>query len=355
MPELSRVPILREGDLAATYYGADRPQSRGGRTFATSGTTGLRKSVDWPLHDHARYVEHRAAYFRTIAGPGFVTACADLGTGHAAASALEIFARAGLRGSQLDVSRPIDEHVDLLRSTRPDVLYTMPMILERIVAAGGPGYVPGMIVVVGDMAPPEWRDAMAVRLAMHPGQIHDVFGSIEVGAIAYSDGATGGYRFHDHILPEIIPAPRPDHPGAGLLVITSLERDGFPAVRYAAGDLVDRVSVSESAGVRTWGYGRHLGRDGNELKHGEMLGLDAIAIAMAATAPGIAWGVRRRGLEVVIEVDEGAYSHELVGAIRSAVRASHPAVDEMIANGLVGDIGVEPADLVQAGLAKRRL
>jgi phenylacetate-coenzyme A ligase PaaK-like adenylate-forming protein len=352
-PELSRVPILRETDLAATYYSTDRPQPDGGRTFVTSGTTGTRKPVDWPPLDHARYVEHRAAYFRTIAGARLVTACADLGTGHAAASALEIFARAGLRGSQLDVSSPIDQHVDLLRSTRPDLLYTMPMILERIVAAGGPGYIPGLIVVVGDLAPSEWREAMAIRIGMDPGQIHDVFGSIEVGAIAYSNEATGGYRFHEHILPEIIPAPRPDHPGAGLLVLTSLERDGFPAVRYAAGDVIDGLRRIDSAGQGGWGYRRHLGREGSALKHGEMLDIDAIAVAIAAAAPGVAWGVRRNGLEVVIELERGAYSEEMAGAIRAAVRAAHPAVDQMIASGLVGEIGVEPAALAHSSGAKR--
>ena len=297
-------------------------------------------------------MEHRGAYLRQIA-PRLVTACADLGTGHAAASALEIFERAGLDGTELEVSRPIDEHVDFLRSTRPDLLYTMPMILERIVAAGGPGYVPTVIVVVGDLAPPEWRDAMAARLDMDSGQIHDVLGSIEVGAIAYSDEDSGGYRFHEHILPEIIPAPRAEQPGAGLLVITSLERDGFPAVRYAAGDIVDGLRLFELDGVRRWGYRRHLGREGNELKHGEMLGLDAIGIAIATSAPGVAWGIRRRGLEVVIELDEGAYSDELADVVRAAVRASHPATDQMIASGLVGDIGVEAAPLARSRVAKR--
>jgi fumarate---(S)-2,3-diaminopropanoate ligase len=355
-PELSRVPILREVDLGATYYAAERQEVEGSRVFVTSGTTtGVPKSVDWPPLDHARYVGHRAALFRPAVAGGCVTACADLGTGHAAASALEIFDLAGLRGSELEVARPIGEHVEFLRSTRPDVLYTMPMILERIVAAGGPGYTPRLIVVLGDLAPPEWRVAMAQRLGIDSDRILDVFGSIEVGAIAYSDETTGGYLFHDHIIPEVIPAPRPDHPSAGLLVLTSLERDGFPAVRYVAGDVVDRLGRIDSAGATRWGYERHLGREGNELKHGEMLSVEAIAVAMAAAAPGVAWDMRRNGLEVVIVLDRGEHTDQLASRIRGAVRAAHPAVDQMIASGLVGDISVEPEDLAQMNLAKRRV
>ncbi len=353
-PEISRVPILREVDLGATYYATERRLVEGSRSYVTSGTTtGIPKSVDWPPLDHARYVEHRAAIFKGAVASGCVTACADLGTGHAAASALEIFNRAGLRGDELDVSRPIEEHVAVLRSTRPDLIYTMPMILERIVAADGPGYVPRLIVVVGDLAPPEWRVAMAHRLGMDPDRILDVFGSIEVGAIAYSVETTGGYLFHEHIVPEVIPAPGPDHPDAGLVVLTSLERDGFPAVRYAAGDVVDGLGRLELGGVPKWGYRRHLGREGQDVKHGELLGLDAIAVAVAAAAPGVAWGVRRDGLEAVIEIDGGRYSVEIAREICAAVRAAHPAVDQMIVSGLVGDIRVEPADLANKSIAKR--
>lgn len=349
-PSLARVPVLREADLATTYYAAEAPPEPGTATFVTSGTsTGVRKRVDWTRPDHERYVDQRADLVGRFLGGSCASACADLGTGHAAASALEVFGRIGLPASQIDVTWPLERHVEILRAERPDALFTMPMILERIAAAGGPGYMPRRVLVVGDLAPLEWRAAMCHHLGIDAAQMMDVFGSIEVGAIAYSDSDAGAYLFHDHIVPELIASPRPGYPDAGLLLLTSTERDGFPAIRYAAGDIVSGLRQFDVRGRRTWGYDRHLGREGNELKHGEMLSLHAIAIALAGIVPSVAWDVRRAGMEVVIEIESASYSAETAAQIRAAVRADHPDVDQMIRSGLVGDIGVEPRSFATAG------
>ena len=76
-----------------------------------------------------------------------------------------------------------------------------------------------------------------------------------------------------------------------------------------------------------------------------MLSLHSIALLMAELAPGVAWDVRRSGLEVVIGIESVGYTDALAATLRLAVRRAHPAVDRMIASGLVGDIGVEPKAL----------
>lgn len=344
-----QVPILREADLATTYYSVTGPSAAGGATYLTSGTSaGTPKRVFWPHGDHERYVRHRARLIARFGGDACTTACADLGTGHAADSALEIFELAGLRGREIDVSWPVERHLEVLRRDRPDLLYTMPMILERLVAGGGLGYVPRRIVVVGDLAPREWRRAMAERIGMDPRHILDVFGSIEVGAIAYSDDAAGGYLFHDHIVPEVIAPSEAGPADRWLLVLTSLERAGFPAVRYVSGDLVAGLRRFATPDGPRWGYDVHCGREGAELKHGEMLSLHAVAVAIAGAAPGVAWEIRRSGMEVVVGLDEVAYSVETADAVRAAIRAAHPSVDTMIRSGLVGDITVRPVSFTLA-------
>ena len=337
----SPVSCLQESDLATTYYAATETPASGDALYVTSGTsTGEPKKVIWPAADHALYVEQRGRLLDGFANGECGTACADLGTGHAASSAMEVFEHAGLRGSEIDFRWHVDRHVETLRRNQPDLLFTMPMILERVVAAGGPGYVPRRIVVVGDLAPRQWRSAMAERIGMPASDIMDVFGSIEVGAIAYSDEGTGAYLFHDHIIPEEID---------GLLAVTSLTRSGFPAVRYVSGDRVAGLGRYDTADGVRWGYDHHLGREGNELKHGEMLSLHLVAVAMAEAAPGVAWDVRRRGLEVVIGVDRNAFSPAQADAIRAAIRAAHPDVDQMIRSGLVVDIDVEPVPMDKLG------
>ena len=348
-PTFERVPILTEDELAAGYYVADDDGEGHGAVFRTSGTTsGARRAVAWPALDHERYVIARAELFRTLLGDSCASGCADLGTGHAQASALEIFADLGLEAFEIDVSTPIDGHVAALRAWQPDVLYTMPVILERIVGAGGPGYVPRWIVVLGDMAPRAWRRAMERRLGMDEGRIVDVFGSIEVGAIAYSDDEHGRYLFHEHIIPEPMPAPRSRSAGAQLLVLTSIERDGFPAVRYAAGDIVSGLRPVVVGGRRRWAFDAHLGREGTMVKHGEALSLTVMTERIAAVAPGVAWSVRREGLGAVIEIDESVWSPALASAVRRAVREAHPAVDAMIVSGLIVDLRVEPRTFTPA-------
>jgi phenylacetate-coenzyme A ligase PaaK-like adenylate-forming protein len=337
-------PILLEADLATTYY-AVTESGDDEVVYLTSGTsTGVRKRVRWSRGDHQRYVDHRVRLFRSLLGSTCRTAAADLGTGHAAASAAEIFAALALEGRDIDVAWPIEGHVASLADWQPDLLYTMPVILERLVAAGGLGYSPEWIVVLGDLAPPAWRSAMEARLGMLPGRIADVFGSIELGAIAYSDDRTGGYLFHEHVIPEIT--------DSGLLALTALGRDAFPAVRYVSGDVVSGLRELELGGRTRWAYEKHLGRQGPELKHGEMLSVYAMADAIGSALPGVAWTVRRDGLEAVIEIDERAFTSETSGLVAAAVRAAHPAVDQMITSGLVGELRVEPREFAP-GTSKR--
>ena len=352
------IPLLTEADFELGYYLAREHDgdAHGSAAFTTSGTTsGVGRRVDWPLADHQRYVEQRAALFGSLMADSCRTAVADLGTGHAQASAVEIFASLGLESHEIDVSTPIDGHVAALRRWQPDLLYTMPVILERIVGSGGPGYVPPWIVVLGDMAPRPWRRAMERRLGMAAGRIVDVFGSIEVGAIAYSDDEHERYLFHEHIVPEAIPSPTPRSDGGQLLVLTSSARDGFPCVRYVAGDIVRGLRpVEDLSGGRRWAFDAHLGREGTMIKHGEALSLPLMTERIAAVAPGVAWSVRREGLEAVIEIDAHAWSPALAEAVRRAIREAHPAVDAMIVSGLIGDLRVEPRAFV-TGSAKRSI
>ncbi|HEY7023897.1 MAG TPA: hypothetical protein VH371_02920 [Candidatus Limnocylindrales bacterium] len=345
-PTFERLPLIREADLDRGYYAGDEAEGADlepGSLFSTSGTTrDTRRTVSWPRADDVRYVAQRARLFRALIGDTCASACADLGTGHAQASAIEIFRVIGLEGHEIDIRDPLDRHVARLRELRADLLYTMPVILERIVGAGGPGYTPKWIIVLGDLAPRPWRRAMERRLGMQEGRIVDVFGSIEVGAIAYSDDDHGRYLFHEHIVPEAMAPPVRREDDGELLVVTSTERDGFPAVRYAAGDLVSNLRPVEVSGVRRWAFDSHLGREGTMIKHGEALSLSVITQQIGAVCPGVAWAVRRDGLEVVIEIDERAYSPVVAAAVRRAVRSAHPAVDAMIGSGLIGDIGVEP-------------
>ncbi|MCZ9340474.1 hypothetical protein NGM37_22200, partial [Streptomyces sp. TRM76130] len=199
---------------------------------------GQRKRILYSPADDDAYVAQRRQLFAefTRSVPPGAVAVADLGTGHAAASARRVFLELGFEAHDIDFTRPVDEHVAKLNAWRPEVFFTMPMILDRLLQARpGLDIRPRKIMVVGDVAPPAWRAHVAERFGLRHEDVLDVFGSIEIGAIAYSCVQTGLYHFHDHILPEVLHPEELTHltendrvpsrqEGSGALLLTSFTR-----------------------------------------------------------------------------------------------------------------------------------
>lgn len=130
---LADLPLVDASLLERHYYGAELPTDRGLQVYLTSGTSsGHRKRVTWTQKEHMAYVDRREAIFRTHVPNECKTACADLGTGHAAASAMEIFERMGLEAAELGMHQPIEKHVETLNAMQPDMLFSMPMIVDTV-------------------------------------------------------------------------------------------------------------------------------------------------------------------------------------------------------------------------------
>lgn len=368
---LADLPLIGTDLLAAHYYTAGHPHLPEASVYHTSGTSGgQRKRILYSPADEDAYVAQRRELFgeftRTL--PRGAVAVADLGTGHAAASARRVFLELGFQAHDIDFTRPVDEHVAKLNEWRPDVFFTMPMILDRLLQARpGLDIRPRKIMVVGDVAPPAWRAHVADRFGLEPADVLDVFGSIEIGAIAHSCAQTGLYHFHDHIVPEVLPpeevAGRTENDrvpsrqeGSGALLLTSLTRGYFPAIRYVTGDAVTGLRRIHHDGREVFAFERIDGRLAGDLKHGERISNHDLAQIMAEVFPGSPFeAADDDGL--VIRVVADTVDHDRLAAIRSAVDRRAPDVAQMIASGLVGPvrvIGVSP-DGLRSGHAKRRL
>src|SRR5262245_47132455 len=93
----TRLPLISEEILTEHYYDADTPVAADSQTYYTSGTsTGARKRISYSAVDHVQYVAQRKKIFSRFINSGCKIACSDLGTGHAASSAAEIFGELGL-------------------------------------------------------------------------------------------------------------------------------------------------------------------------------------------------------------------------------------------------------------------
>ncbi|GAA4891719.1 hypothetical protein ACFPM3_17750 [Streptomyces coeruleoprunus] len=363
---LRDLPVVDPGLLTEHYYTAEHPHLPDASAYHTSGTsTGRRKRILYSPADDDAYVAQRKALFQDFAGDlaAGSTAVADLGTGHAAASARRIFEEMGFLARDIDFQLPVEQHVERLNAWQPDVLFTMPMILDRLMRSPGLRIAPRRIMVVGDLAPENWRRRVAGHFGIGYGDVLDLFGSIEIGAIAHHNARTGLYHFHDHILPEVVPPQElyADEPGgtagggSGALLLTSFTRAYFPALRYVTGDMISGLRTLTVDGRTVYAFERIEGRLGGDFKHGERISNHDVCSAMAEVFPGAPFEVANDdGLRIRV-VREHVTDEELT-AVRRLLRAASPDVAQMIDSGLVGDIDVVavPADAIRSDHAKRR-
>ncbi|QIB42670.1 CoF synthetase [Streptomyces aureoverticillatus] len=363
-------PVIDDEVLTRHYYTAAHDDLPDAFAFLTSGTSsGRRKRILYSQADEDAYAAQRKALFQDFTRGLSVgsVAVADLGTGHAADAARRIFVDMGFEAHDIDFQRPLEEHVTLLNYWQPDVLFTMPMILDRLMQSPDRLHIsPRKIMVVGDLATANWRRIVARHFGIAVTDVLDVFGSIEVGAIAHLCADTGLYHFHDHILPEVI------HPAelyadetasasvttgtdSGALLLTSFTRSYFPALRYVTGDLISGLCVIEYQGRRVHAFERIDGRLGGDFKHGERVSSHDICQAMATVFPGAAFEVSDDD-GLVIRVVAHEILDDQLAAVRKLLMEAAPDVSQMITSGMVGEIGVKAiaADELKSTHAKRR-
>jgi len=342
----ARLPYIDESLLTKHYYEARDPQLENCSAYYTSGTaTGARKCVLYSNEDHARYIEHRRKIFARFLSPECKTACSDLGTGHAAASAVEIFAKLGIDCWHIDFRRPAREHIAILNERRPDVLFTMPMVLDSLIHAGGLDARPHKIITVGDVVSPAWKRRIADVFSLRREDLLDVVGTIEIGSIAYECFACGLYHFDDHIIPETVGPSElyegfPAHPTAKILVVTSLARFTFPAIRFVTNDLIEGFTMRECRGVPRYSFERMIGRVGSEFKNGENISLYDVNEAVNTFLPASPFEVRKDHGKVTIRVCSKQFSAEIGERIKRFLKQRNPDPFQMIESSLVADIEV---------------
>ncbi|MCD4850881.1 hypothetical protein LN996_08690 [Arthrobacter sp. AK01] len=360
-PSLSTLPLINQAILEKHYY-LETQVPNGTDTYFTSGTSGgTRKRILYGEDDDNAYVAQRRQLFdRFLTGvPRGSNAVADLGTGHAAASARRIFEEMGLQSFDIDFQRPISEHISLLNEWQPDVLFTMPMILDQLMQQSAALQIsPRKIIVVGDLATAAWRQRVASHFGIQFNDVLDLFGSIEIGAIAYSDATTGRYKFHSHIIPELVNYEevtrghaRGSRSGSGILVLTSISRRYFPAIRYVTGDSITDLRKETSG---EWTFERIEGRQVGDFKHGERISSHDLCEAMATVFPAQPFEVLD-GNAMTIRV-VGSVSDNQRKEFRRYVHHASPDIAVMTDAGLVGEIliqSVNSSDALVSG-AKRR-
>ena len=336
---------------------------KGASIYRTSGTrTGQGRLVLWSNSDELRYLRNRKDVIEKFtAGLGRAKlAISDLGTGHAAATASTIFEQLGFGCRAIDFSLPISEHIEIISNYRPSVLFTMPMILERLIAGGWVNHGVDRLILLGDLAPQSWRAQIEDTLKLAPNCILDLYGSIEVGAIAYFEVNLGLYLLHDDLFAEVKEEGCDVHltacGGDGELVLTSTSRQYFPVIRYCTGDVVKGLCEIEHQGRRRQAVHEIVGRTGSHYKHGEKISQKDLACVVQETFGAKPFTVTENlGLGISVVTDQ--ITEEDLQTFREKLKKYAPDVCQMIESGLVHDIqirSIEDKDLIMSR-GKRKL
>lgn len=347
--------------LEQNYYAQELRNELGLNVYRTSGTSsGRRKAIYYSAEDEAHYLAIKTACFRdwlerdqSLSGPQPIQrALADMGTGHAASTALTIFEELGLEPESLPFSLPIAAHVEKLMAFKPDLLYTMPSILEAISAAAPNPHEFGIrkIILVGEIATPEWQANIAARFGLSPEHLLDTIGSIEIGAIASYSPELGKYVVADGLYAEALPVEQIDasleplRSNEAVLVLTSTVRSMFPAIRYVTYDVVRDFHTMETAdGVNKQCFSCISRRIGSELKHGEKISLYDIEAAVNRFLNDAELRIRLHDNKLAVHIKSKSLDDRLLPSIREAIEGQIPEIGEMIQRGLLHGIEVTRA------------
>ena len=351
---LEDLPLMTSTVLEKYYYIPDSPleQYKNHHCYQTSGTSSnLRKNIYYSNHDEDEYIRIKASVMDTIQyGYAATRVLIDMGTGHAAATAKVLFAQLGLEVETVSFQLPIQQHLERLTVFRPDVLYTMPSILERILLSSNDPTAYGIrkIILVGEVASPTWQQQVADRMELDPNDITDTYGSIEIGTIARYDHTVDRYIIVEGIIAEGLTAQ-----GVGqvtdvlaenesVLVLTSTVRELFPALRFVTYDVVRDFQSEMVNGQMRQSFQSITRRIGNELKHGEKISLYDIEVAVYRHVHDASIRVISTNNELTVQIinNSGSLDMFVLEAIQRDISQQIPEIRIMIQNGLLQEIRV---------------
>lgn len=352
-PALESLPLMTASVLETHYYSDRNPLA--GRedvqSYRTSGTSsGRRKSIYYSEPDEEHYIRIKLDVFRTVLGTShYRTAMADMGTGHAEATAIEVFRRLGMEVQSVSFRLPVEQHIEMLSDFKPEVLYTMPSILERILHASEDPASYGIrhVILVGEIASPVWIERTAGRLGIGKECITDTYGSIEIGTIAYFSHEHGRYLLAEGLVAEGL---RPEEIGADLeplagdeervLVLTSEVREAFPAVRYVTYDVVRDLRLIWADGCWRQSFRSIVKRIGPDLKHGEKISIYDIESVVFRHLEQASVRVKVAGNALIVYIHGPQPAAEQLEQIRYDLENRIPEIGTMIRAGLLDRIQV---------------
>lgn len=348
------LPLMGQELLEKHYYSKLDDSSYS--VYMTSGTSNeSRKKVYYSKKDDDEYIRIKSEIYKKILSDlnGHIKAFADMGTGHAASTARIVFEQLGCETRSISFELDIKEHIGMLSEFKPDVLYTMPSILDSIIAHTDNVKTFGIkkIILVGEIASKEWIAKIAKNFGILSSQIYDTYGSIEIGTLAYYSHEHSKYilaegLFAEGLLPEEINDNYEElRENERIIVLTSLVRDTFPALRFVTFDVVRDLQTEIIDGKKVQTFTSIVKRIGNEIKHGEKISIYDIENVVYKYLDIAEVRVRVIDNHLTVYIQSPELNDENIVLIRNEIQNAIPEIGTMIKNHILDEINVISGDI----------
>ncbi|MFS1512751.1 CoF synthetase [Chengkuizengella sp. SCS-71B] len=346
--DFNDLPYMTTDILEKHYYHQEYDDSI--HMYQTSGTSSnIRKKIAYSEADEQRYVSFKMeVYKQFLNNSACKKAFSDVGTGHAASTADVIFKKLQMESKSISFERPIEEHIQQLKTFKPDVLYTMPSILDHLIYATENPAEFGIkkIILVGEIATEEWQQKIANIFQIQREDMMDTLGSIEIGTIAYYSHDIRRYVFLDHLYAEGIQS---DEIGLdmeklenkeSILVLTSFVRSMFPAIRFVTYDVVRDLRTMVIDGVEKQTFQNIVKRVGPEFKHGEKISIYDIEEIVYQHLKEASVRVKLQNNALTIYIHSKLLNRSILTTIKKDIQEKIPEIGRMINNKILDEIQV---------------
>jgi hypothetical protein len=297
---------------ARRWYG--RPV-QGSRLFSSTGTSGYPKPIAWTAEEDQWYVGEKWELFAPWLD-GCRRALVSLAGGTQRKHGPPGDGGPGTGGAGCGALRDRDQCA-VITAFAPEVLYCSPSILASLIAAlerrGRRPTSVRRMVTNGEVLFGSVRARAQRFFGIDPAELMDTYGSTEVGTIAHSCRACGGFHLMGGLFPEAAPTGVGDPTGqsarwrgTAVLAVSSVKRTSFPVVRFITYDVVRGLRRRVCQGTQRFSFDRILGRCDDVINYGELFSTYDLGDLIGRRLPGARWLVfnPRNDLTIVIEGEE---------------------------------------------------
>lgn len=321
LAELRRLPFTTPEQLAENAPGLLlTSQAEVSRIIsgATSGTTGPSKRIFYTERDIAHTVGFFAAGIGEFVSPGD-TVCVAMpfsgpdGLGELICRAVESL---GAKPVRMGAGRSLDEQAEMLDTERPEAYIGMPVPLLGLIRWMGSTGSLRRALVSGDACPEgvihELERLLGAQLFPHYGSREMCLG----GAVT-CPAHEGMHLRENHVIAEIVsPEGEPLPDGEfGELVITTVDMQAMPLIRYKTGDYTRFLAEPCPCG----GVTRRLDTVRRTRETPDIVDLDSALFALSGL---IDYSARLDGGQLIID----AVGNLPATALEGAARALYPAL-----------------------------